>query len=196
MKNILTIILVLSTFLVSQSQNMDSLKRVEDIKMNQFIYVVASDGYSVKEWTNNTTTKSTSSSTRIVKIEFSIGKEGVLTDIGKRAANLEPYLKNDPKAYAQFKKGVNHAVKAKRFMKIEYLGYAIAGGSFFSVCWGLIQKEKTGEIGPFLIGGGAGVAVGTVLISVFKYKADKELDAYTPAIQKSIKTYNKNLLVK
>ena len=169
----------------------------EDLKKNQFIYLNASDRISTTTTQNYSTGKSSSASSRIINFTFSVGKDGIEKNVGKKFEKLENYIKNDPQAYSEFKIAREHQRKAQKYNIIQLLGYPLALAAVVPACIAFYKKDDTGETdyGLFVISG-VGIVGGFVIINVWGAKCEKELDALVASVYNCVAIYNQNLLLK
>lgn len=200
MKKIFVFILLLLNIADVHSQNNDTINqsKIDSIIKYQFIYLYVSDRISNLSTTEMSTLKTSTSSSRIIKINFSVGLDGTIEYIGRKGTELEVRIKSDPEALAEFKKAREHRRKSKACFRYELLGYFVAVAACVPGVIGLIKKddnEKEDAI-PFLVGGGIGIVGGFVVINVFHFKTDKELDSYITYINSTVAIYNQNLLLK
>lgn len=169
----------------AQASKLKSEEKNDLTKKDKFIY------FNTSEISRSGTGIQTS---KVVKLKFTIGLNGAETDVGSKGKELEKYIKNDPEAYTQFKKGVKSWQSFTTYKIIEYASGAIVFGSFILVFKGLKQKDDGEGVTPVLIGGIAGVAVGAAAYSILRRKADKKRDEISPAFAKACEIYNRNLL--
>lgn len=192
----LTLLLLFFSF-STFAQTADQIRTAkrDSVKKYHCIFTYVQETISTTNYSSNGQAKG-SSSARGIFIDFRVGEDGPIKNIGRKGKSLENVIKNDPEAYAEFKKAYKvHLRKKKICNALEYVGYAVIVGGAISLFVGLDNYETDGVTPPAVIGG-VGVVGGLTQIIVFHKLTDKHMDAFSKSIQESIQIYNANLLAK
>lgn len=191
MKNIFTFLILCTTlnFFSQDKKGLDA--RTDSIKKYHIIYTTLTESYTSSNFGSSGLSGGTA---RGIFIDFRVGLEGPMKNIGRRGKSLEKIIKNDIEAYKEFNTAYKIHLRKKRLFNIlEYLGYVIATGSAVALFIGADNYETNGVTG-LAIAGGAGVLIGFVDILGFHKLTDNEMDEFTASIVKSINIYNSNQL--
>ncbi len=190
------ITLLLLPFLTfSQTADQTRAAKRDSVKKNHFIYTYLQETISTTNYSSNGQARGSTTS-RGIFIDFRVGVDGPIKNIGRKCKSLENVIKNDPEAYAEFKKAYKVHLRKKRICNaLEYIGYAVIVGGAISLFVGLDNYETDGVTTPAVIGG-VGVVGGLTQIIVFHKLTDKHMDAFSKSIQETIQIYNTNLLAK
>ena len=187
--NLLAMLLLLFTNCFSQVLlNQDE---VAEIKKNKWLLVSTQEKHSSTTFSNG----KTNGTSRSISINFRIGEDGILQNIGKRGKNLKSVIQNDAEALAELTKAYNHLSKKRLYNTLEFVCYAGIIGAAIPLFIGLDNYEDEG-INGLIVGGGIGVVASFGGILGFKHLTDKEMDKWRECIFNSIDIYNKNLITK
>ena len=193
MKNYILFLIFLSVNGFSQDTIKPSTK-LDSIKKYELIYTYITETKTFTKYETQSGEKKGSTSTRGIFIDFKVGEDGRIQNIGRKGRNLMLILKSDTEAYAELQRAYKVHLRKKRICNtLEYVGYAITLASAAFLFVGLDNYEVDGVNG-FLIGGGIGVVAGITDIVGFYILTEKHMDAFSKSIQKSISIYNKNKL--
>jgi hypothetical protein len=190
MKNIFALLLLLS--IKSFSQDVKDLNlKIDSVKYFHLIYTTITENYTSTKFANSGLSGGTA---RGIFIDFRVGIDGPIKNIGRRGKSLEKVIRNDPEAYKEFNMAYKVHLRKKRiYNALELFGYFVAASSAVALFVGADNYETEGITG-IAIAGGAGVLIGFVDILGFHKLTDKEMDEFTASIVKSINIYNKNQL--
>jgi hypothetical protein len=195
MKNYILFLILLYFKGFSQDTIKSSIK-LDSIKKYELIYSYLTVTQSFTNYETQSGKKKGSTSARGIFIDFRVGLEGPIKNIGRRGKSLEKIIKNDAEAYKEFNIAYKVHLRKKRiFNTLEYFGYVIAAGSAVALFIGADNYETDGITG-LAIAGGAGVVIGFVDILGFHKLTDNEMDKFSASIQKAINIYNNNLITK
>lgn len=179
---------------VGQTDNITRNATLDSIKKFVFIYPIVREHKTSTTYQDFSGNNKGSTKTRGISIDFKIGVDGPIQNIGKRGKNLKEVIEDDPEALSEFNSAFKvHLRKKKIWNSLEYLGYVVAFGSAVVLFVGLDSYETDGVTGT-AAAGGIGVAAGFTSVVVFYKLTEKEMDAYRDSILKSIEIYNRNKL--
>ena len=170
--------------------------KLDSVKKYQLIYTFITETKSFTTYETQTGQNKGSTSARGIFIDFRVGEEGPIKNIGRKGKSLMAIIKDDTEASAELNRAYKVHLRKKRICNIlEFAGYGIVLISAVPLFIGLDDFETEG-VTPLLVGGGIGVVAGCADILGFYMLTEKHMDAFSASIQKSISIYNKNLINK
>ena len=128
---------------------------------------------------------------REVHMDFSVG-DGPYKNIGKKGKEIEKVLKQDPKAYEEFKNyiSITKKIKTQNILRVTSF-VAMLGGAVLIFSVGKVTSEEKNV--PAIAAGGAIAVAGLVGANVFNHKVDKNFEKAKEALAKSVEVYNNNI---
>lgn len=170
--------------------------KLDSIKKYHLIYSFVTETKTSSQFKTQSGQNRGSASSRGIYLDFKVGVDGRIQNVGRRGKNLKSIFKDDPEASAELKRAYKVHLRKKRICNVlEFAGYAIVLAAAVPLFMGLDDYETDG-VTPLLVGGGIGVVAGCADIVGFYMLTEKHIYAFSESIQKSIIIYNKNLLTK
>jgi len=195
MRLYLLYLIVFSLNSVAQDTIVSNIK-LDSIKKYHLIYTFVTETRTSTEYENQAGQSKGSTSTRGIFLDFRVGEDGPIKNIGRKGKTLMAIIKDDPEASAELQRAYKVHLRRKRICNIlEFTGYGIVLVAAVPLFIGLDDFETEG-VTPLLVGGGIGVVAGCADILGFYMLTEKHMNAFSESIQKSISIYNKNLLTK
>lgn len=195
MRHYLLYLILFSLNSVAQDTIVSNIK-LDSIKKYHLIYTFVTETRTSTKYQNQSGANKGSTSTRGIFLDFRVGEDGPIKNIGRKGKSLMAVIKNDPEASAELNRSYKVHLRKKRICNIlEFAGYGIVLVAAVPLFMGLDDFETEG-ITPLLVGGGIGVVAGCADVIGFYMLTEKHMNAFSESIQKSISIYNKNLLAK
>lgn len=180
---------------VAQDTSVSNIK-LDSIKKYHLIYSFVTETKTSSQFKTQSGQNRGSASSRGIYLDFKVGVDGRMQNVGRRGKNLKSIIKDDPEAFAELESAYKVHLRKKRICNLlEYSGYAVVLVSAAFLFTGMSDYESDG-VTPLLVGGGIGVVAGCADIIGFYILTEKHMNAYSASIQKSISIYNQNLLTK
>jgi hypothetical protein len=194
MKPILFFFLLIS--LKSFSQSVSYEQKLDSLKKYHLINTYSQETISTTNYYTSSGSRIGSATARGIFIDFRVGIDGPIKNIGHKGKSLLNIIKNDPEALAELNKAYKVHLRKKRVCNVlEVVGYVVIAGGAAALFLGLDNYGDEG-VTPAAVIGGVGVIGGLTEIIVFHKLTDKHMDAFSESIQRSIQIYNNNLIAK
>ena len=123
-------------------------------------------------------------------LDFTVGVNGKLQNMGKRGKNLYEIIKSDPEAEKEFRIASKYLRKKRLCNVLEIVSIPVMIGSVIPI---FIGGDREDPLNAITVAGVAGAAVGVFGFYYCGYKTDKYMEKYFETIHSSINIYNNNL---